>query len=153
MVLLNMNMCMPIMDAQEHADWIEQMGDLITWVFIWEMGLKLRFDEGYCRMVGISSTDCTVIDRRYDRLCWRREGGQAVLLVLRMLRIARVLRLMREWHFYKIISTFMWRAQMLNISILICLTSSRCWACRSWWAYGPCTRLLTRAMPRRHLPR
>ena len=103
------------------------MGDLITWVFIWEMGLKLialgcegYWSDGWNQLDG-SIVLLSIVDMIVTMLAAGSGVKLSFLRVLRMLRIARVLRLMREWQgLYKIISTFMKAVpQMLNISILM----------------------------------
>ena len=131
LVLVNMAiMCMPYYGMSEaRARSLEQSGEWITWIFIWEMALKMvalgcagYWGDGWNRLDG-TIVILSIVEMVMTKLF---QGGGvklSFLRILRMLRVARVLRLMKSWKgLYKIVSTFMKVVpQMTNLVILMVL--------------------------------
>ena len=129
LVLANMAlMCMPYNGmSEERRVWIEEMGSRITWIFIWEMVLKLYaygctgyWSEGWNQLDG-TIVIMSVVEMVLTAVFAGSGVKLSFLRILRMLRVTRMLRLMRSWKgLYKIVTTFIKALpQMMNISILM----------------------------------
>jgi hypothetical protein len=131
LVLVNMAiMCMPYygMPPEREAA-LDAASGWITWIFIWEMVLKIYglgcagyWGDGWNLLDG-----CIVLMSIVEMVMTALFSGGGVKLsflrILRMLRVARVLRLMKSWKgLYKIVSTFLKVVpQMTNLFILMVL--------------------------------
>ena len=132
LVLANMVlMCMPYyrMSASYEAR-LERGASVITWLFIFEMGIKLLglgcagyWSDGWNVLDG-SIVTMSIVEMVATALTAGSGVKLSFLRILRMLRVLRVLRLMRNWRgLFKIITTLI-RAvpQMANLLVLILLT-------------------------------
>ena len=129
LVIVNMVlMCMPFVGmSPEYAGQLESYAEVITWVFIGEMILKLfalgcvtYWEDGWNCLDG-SIVLLSVFEIIMDFLAAGTGVRFSFLRMLRMLRVLRILRLMRTWRgLYEVVSILLRAApQMANIVFLI----------------------------------
>ena len=112
------------------ANFVEQLGEIVTYIFIVEMALKLiglgchgYWSDGWNQLDG-TIVILSIAEMLLTAVFAHSGVKLSFLRILRMLRVVRILRLMRSWQgLYKIIITFV-RAmpQMGNLLILLLLT-------------------------------